>query len=105
MDVKTTVQDAQKSRLDGAGNISKEEYERIKSEFVNQGQSAESVKWLEKNHRALHAAIVSDLDYEGYTGAYIGALNTTRSGDELQADARRRSPEEAWRPASAQRVS
>jgi hypothetical protein len=90
-DVKAAVTSAQTSRLDGAGNISKAEYQQIKSDFVNGRQSSESVKWLETNHRALHAAITSDLDYEGYTGTYIGALNSTRSGGELKEDARRRS--------------
>ena len=89
-DVKVSVQNAQKSKLDGAANISKDEYTKIKNDFQKSSQSTKSVEWLKKNNPALHTAITSDLNYEGYTGTYIGALNSTREGGELKQDAAQR---------------
>ena len=86
-DVKKMTEEATKSKLDGAGGLSKSEYEAIKKSYQNNPQSNESIKWMEKNQPALHAAIVSDLDYSGYTGTAVGSLNLTRAGDELKQDA------------------
>ena len=89
-DVKKMTEEATKSKLDGAGGLSKSEYEAIKKSYQNNPQSNESIKWMEKNQPALHAAIVSDLDYSGYTGTAVGSLNLTRAGDDLKQDAARR---------------
>ncbi len=89
-DVKKMTEEATKSKLDGAGGLSKSEYEAIKKSYQNNPQSNESIKWMEKNQPALHAAIVSDLDYSGYTGTAVGSLNLTRAGDELKQDAAKR---------------
>jgi hypothetical protein len=89
-DLKAKVIKAQSSKLDGAENISKSEYEDIKKTFRQGNPSDESIKWLEKNHPHMHAAIVSDLDYKGYVGTANGSLNLTRAGDELKQDAAKR---------------
>ena len=89
-DVKKMTEAATKSKLDGAGGISKSEYEAIKKSYQSNSQNSESIKWLEKNQPHLHAAIVSDLDYNGYVGTAVGSLNLTRAGDELKQDAARR---------------
>jgi hypothetical protein len=90
-DVKGMVQTARTTKLDGADGISKSEYESIKSAYRDQPQSNESIRWLERQHPHLHAAITSGLDYDGYVGTAVGSLNMTRAGDELAADARQRS--------------
>ncbi|MCI0444685.1 hypothetical protein L0244_26110 [bacterium] len=89
-DVKKMTEEATKSKLDGAVGISKSEYDAIKKSYQSNPQNSESVKWMEKNHPHLHAAITSDLDYSGYTGTAVGSLNLTRAGDELKQDAARR---------------
>jgi hypothetical protein len=86
-DVKTKVQDATKSKLDGAAGISKSEYEQIKKDFQTHPQKTDTVKWMEKNHPHLYHSITSNLNYEGYVGATIGSLNITKSGEELKRDA------------------
>lgn len=90
-DFKAKVQDAMKSKLDGAAGISKSEYEKIKNDYQKNPQSADTVKWLEKNHPHLYHSINSNLDYDGYVGTTIGSLNMTRSGDELKRDSEVRS--------------
>src|SRR5919106_50576 len=67
-DVKGKVQDATKTKLDGAAGISKSEYEEIKKDYQNNPQGADTVKWLEKNHPHLYHSITSNLDYDGYVG-------------------------------------
>lgn len=89
-DVKKMTEEATKTKLDGAVGISKSEYDAIKKSYQSNPQSNESIKWLEKNHPQLHAAIVSDLDYSGYVGTAVGSLNSTRAGDELKQDAAKR---------------
>ena len=89
-DVKKMTEEATKTKLDGAVGISKSEYDAIKKSYQSNPQSSESIKWLEKNHPQLHAAIVSDLDYSGYVGTAVGSLNSTRAGDELKQDAAKR---------------
>jgi hypothetical protein len=89
-DVKKMTEEATKSKLDGAVGISKSEYDAIKKSYQSNPQNSESVKWLEKNHPHLHAAITSDLDYSGYVGTAVGSLNLTRAGDELKQDAAKR---------------
>jgi hypothetical protein len=89
-DVKKMTEEATKTKLDGAVGISKSEYDAIKKSYQSNPQNSESIKWMEKNHPALHAAIVSDLDYSGYVGTAVGSLNSTRSGDELKQDAAKR---------------
>ena len=90
-DVKAKVQDATKSKLDGAAGISKSEYDQIKKDYQNNPQKADTVKWLEKNHPHLYHSITSNLDYDGYVGTTIGSLNMTRSGEELKRDSEVRS--------------
>lgn len=90
-DVKALVQKAEKTKIDGAGGISQSEYETIKKAYNSHPQSSDTIKWLEKQHPALHAAIVSDLDHGGYTGTANGSLNFTRAGGELKQDAAKRS--------------
>ncbi|MCI0412026.1 hypothetical protein L0222_04395 [bacterium] len=85
-DVKAKVQDATKSKLDGAAGISKSEYDTIKKDYQTKPQSTETIKWLEKNHPHLYHSITSNLDYEGYVGTTIGSLNMSKSGDELKKD-------------------
>lgn len=89
-DVKSLVQTAQTSKLDGAQDISKAEYQQIKKTYRDDPQSRESIKWLEKERPQLYAALVSGLDYTGYVGTSNGSLNTTRAGEELEEDAGRR---------------
>ena len=90
-DLKAKIQAAGKSKLDGVEGLSKSEYDAIKNEYQTKGTSPENQKWLEKEHPHLYAALTSNLDYEGYVGTAVGSLNLTRSGDELKADAARRS--------------
>ena len=90
-DVRAAVRTAQQSKLDGAQDISKAEYESIKNDYLNTPQSDDSIRWLEREQPHLHAAITSDLDYSGYTGVSNGSLNMTRAGGELAQDARGRS--------------
>lgn len=89
-DVQALVQNARGSKLDGVEGISKSEYESIKNEIRNGNPSSKSLKWLEKNHPHLHAAVQSDLDYNGYVGTAIGSLNMNRAGGELKQDAAQR---------------
>ncbi len=89
-DIKQVTQQAQTSKLDGANNISKQEYAQIKEAYQKDSQSTESLKWLEQKEPHLHAALSSNLDYDGFVGTTVGSLNLTRSGDELSADAGRR---------------
>jgi hypothetical protein len=89
-DVKKMTEEATKTKLDGAVGISKSEYDAIKKSYQNNPQNSDSIKWMEKNHPHLHAAITSDLDYSGYVGTAVGSLNLTRAGDELKQDAAKR---------------
>ncbi|HSE41136.1 MAG TPA: hypothetical protein VLH08_10270 [Acidobacteriota bacterium] len=86
-DVKTMTEKATSSKLDGAVGISKDEYDAIKKSYYDNPQKSESVKWLEKNHPSLHAAIVSDLNYSGYVGTAVGSLNLTTAGSDLKDSA------------------
>src|SRR5437667_268412 len=78
--IKAQVTQAQKTRADGALGISRSEYAEIKSNWmdVRSPESAESLKWLEREQPGLYAALTSDLDYDGYTGVALGSLNATR---------------------------
>ena len=89
-DVKVAVREAQVSKHDGAQDISKEEYSKIKAAYRSDPQSNESLKWLANEKPSLYAALSSDLDYGGFVGTSNGTLNPTRSGDDLSADARGR---------------
>jgi hypothetical protein len=104
-DVKALHATAQKTKLDGADGISKSEYDAMKASWKSQPQSDATVKWLQKDKPALYAALTSDLDYSGYTGTAIGSLNSTRAGDELKADSRRRDEKLDKLPASDKRFA
>src|SRR5262245_462944 len=56
VDLKSRITDASKSKWDGAGGISKQEYDSIKNDYQNKSVSPETIKWMEREHPALHAS-------------------------------------------------
>ncbi len=89
-DIRVAVNNAQATKNDGAQNISKDEYAALKASFRGDPQSAESLKWLEKEKPQLHAALSSDLDYSGFVGTANHTLSSNEAGGQLAADAARR---------------